>query len=118
MKTKVYAYPKCTTCKNAQKFLNAKKIGYEIIDITQKPPTLKELQSMLSQYNGVVKKLINTSGEVYRSMGLSSKLDTMSDAEVIKLLAANGKLVKRPFLLVDGEAKCVGFKEDEWKAIF
>ena len=112
---KIYAYPKCSTCKKAQKFLKDHDLGYEIHDITKTPPSVKELQSMLDQYSGQVKRLLNTSGQVYREMGLSKKLDSMTNQEVLKLLAENGKLVKRPFVLVDGKAKCVGFKEDEWR---
>jgi Spx/MgsR family transcriptional regulator len=112
---KIYGYPKCSTCKKAQKFMNDNQLGYEIHDITETPPTMIELKLMLKHYSGQMKKLLNTSGQVYREMGLSKKLDTMSQDEVLALLAENGKLVKRPFLIADGQAKCVGFKEDEWK---
>ena len=115
MKRKIYAYPKCSTCIKAQKYLNGRNLGYEILDITQVPPSKAEIKKMLSRYNGAIKKLFNTSGVMYREMGLSTKIDKMSEGELIDLLAANGKLIKRPFLLVDGKAICVGFKEQEWQ---
>lgn len=115
-KVKVYAYPKCSTCVKAQKFLNSHDIGYEIIDITLKPPSKTALKGMLKSYSGDIKKLLNTSGVQYREMGLSKKLPDMSQDEVINLLASEGKLIKRPFLLINNEAERVGFKEEEWKS--
>lgn len=114
-KLKVYQYDGCSTCKNALKFLDGKKIAYEKIPIVEKPPTRGELKEMLKYVGGNIKKLLNTSGQVYREMGLGEKLSGMTDAQVIDLLARNGKLVKRPFVLADGKG-WVGFKEEEWKA--
>lgn len=90
-------------------------LGYEIHDITQTPPSMNELKDMLSHYSGQIKRLLNTSGQVYREMGLSKKIDSMKEEEVLTLLSQNGKLVKRPFLIVGGKARCVGFKEEEWQ---
>ncbi len=117
MNVKVYAYKNCETCRKALKFLATKNIAYEEIDITTKAPTIKELQSMLEHYNGLVRKLFNTSGVAYKEQQLSGSLPTMSLEKALKLLAGNVRLVKRPFLLIDGEGAAVGFKEDEWKKI-
>ncbi len=114
MSRKIYGYPKCSTCRKAQKFLNDKEIGYEVFDITVTPPTKKELKDMLQVYGGAIKKLFNTSGVQYRELGLSKKIDSMDEEALLDLLSKNGKLVKRPFLLIDKKAVCVGFKEDEW----
>jgi arsenate reductase len=71
---------------------------------------------MLGHLGGELKKLFNTSGQVYREMKLGEKLPTMSEAQALKLLAANGKLIKRPFLLA-ARGGAVGFKEAEWKKL-
>lgn len=113
-KLRVYQYDGCSTCKNALKFLTAKKAAFESIPIVEKPPTLAELKKMLAYYDGKLGKLFNTSGQVYREMKLGEKLSSMSESEALALLAKNGKLVKRPFVLGDGFG-FVGFKEDEWK---
>lgn len=117
MALKIYSYKNCSTCKNALKFLEKKGLAAAVIDITETPPSKTELQAMLTRYEGNVKKLFNTSGQVYREMGLTEKLAKMSDADALALLAKNGKLVKRPFLMNGKEAKAVGFKEDEWKKL-
>ena len=112
-KWKVYEYAGCSTCKKALKFLDAKKIPYEKIDITSVPPSPSELKQMLAHV-GELKKLFNTSGLVYKELKLSEKLPSMSEKDALGLLAKNGRLVKRPFVLGDGFGM-VGFKEEEWK---
>ena len=112
-KMKIYEYKTCSTCKKALKFLNEKEVDYDKIDIAANPPSKAELKKMLSYYDGNIKKLLNTSGQVYRQMGLKDKLADMTDDDVISLLNQDGKLVKRPFLLGD-DYGFVGFKEELW----
>jgi arsenate reductase len=110
---KVYEYGGCSTCKKALKFLDAKKVPYEKTDITVKAPTPAELKKMLG-YVGELRKLFNTSGLVYKEMKLSEKLPNMSEKDALALLASNGRLVKRPFVLAH-DWGLVGFKEEDWK---
>lgn len=112
-KWKVYEYGGCSTCKKALKFLEAKKIPFEKIDITETAPSPTELKIMLGHVQDL-RKLFNTSGLVYKEMKLSEKLPTMSEKEALALLAKNGRLVKRPFVLGDGFGM-VGFKEEQWE---
>ena len=114
MKVKVYGYSGCSTCRKAEKWLEKKGVAAESVDITAKAPSLKELQAMLAVYGGQVKKLFNTSGQVYREQKLGEKLPDMSEKEALALLAGNGRLVKRPFLIVDGQPRAVGFDEAAW----
>lgn len=60
------------------------------------------------------RKFFNTSGQIYRSMGLKDKLLDMSGQEMIDLLATDGMLVKRPLLITERDV-LVGFKEAEWE---
>ena len=111
---KIYQYPKCSTCRKAVKFLKENAIEFEEINIVEMPPTIVELKRMLLVL-GDRKKLFNTSGLQYRELELKDKLPEMSDEEAVALLAGNGMLIKRPFLLGDNVA-LVGFKESLWKA--
>lgn len=63
-----------------------------------------------------IKRFFNTSGNLYKSLGLKDKLMGMSDNEKIELLATDGMLVKRPILVAE-DIVLVGFKEEEWKRI-
>ena len=108
-------YPRCTTCQKAQKWLNANGIAYEPRDIKLRNPSEAELNEWIAKSGLPIRRFFNTSGMQYRAQGLSSKLDDMSDAEKLKLLATDGMLVKRP-ILIAGDTVLVGFKEKEWAA--
>ena len=106
--------PKCSTCRKAKKYLEEN--GVEFIDrhIVETNPTAEELKEWIAKSGLPVKKFFNTSGKLYKEMGLKDKLASMSDEEQIELLASNGMLVKRPLIIEDGRV-LVGFKEAEWK---
>ena len=107
-------YPKCSTCRKAQKWLDEHDMDYDIRDIKTENPDLAELE-LWHQASGLpLKKFFNTSGQLYRSLELSKKLPGMSDAEQYALLASDGMLVKRPILITDDNKGLVGFKEDQW----
>ena len=112
MKFKVYEYAKCSTCRKAQKYLDAKGVDYTLVPIRETPPTRAELKKMLA-ITGNIKKLFNTAGLDYRALGIKDKLSGMSEAQALDLLASNGNLIKRPFIL-KGETGAVGFDQEEW----
>ncbi|MES2963552.1 MAG: Spx/MgsR family RNA polymerase-binding regulatory protein [Bdellovibrionota bacterium] len=121
MAIKVYEYKGCSTCQKALKFLDSRKVKYEKLPIVDEPPSKAELKTMLAHLEadgGTFKNLFNTSGQLYRELDVSSKLKAgMTATEAIELLAKNGKLVKRPFVL-GSNFGMVGFKEDVWKKRF
>ena len=106
-------YPKCTTCQKAQKWLDENGISYTFRDIKMENPTYNELTAWHERSGLPLKRFFNTNGLLYKSMGLKDKLPQMSEDEMLKLLATDGMLVKRP-LLVSDEFVLVGFKETEW----
>lgn len=107
-------YPKCSTCRKAQKWLDEHDVDYDIRDIKTDNPDLAELELWHQASDLPLKKFFNTSGQLYRSLELSKKLPGMSDAEQYALLASDGMLVKRPILVTDDNKVLVGFKEDQW----
>ena len=109
-------YPKCTTCQKAKKWLDDNKIEYEFRDIKLDNPTHDELKEWHKKSGLPLKKFFNTSGLLYKSLDLKNKLPTMSDDEMLNLLATDGMLVKRP-ILVGEDFVLVGFKEDEYRKI-
>ena len=112
---KFICYPKCTTCQKARKWLDDNGIKYEFRDIKLDNPTLDELTGWYKKSGLPLKKFFNTSGLLYKSLDLKNKLPTMTEDEVLKLLASDGMLVKRPLLIGDGFV-LVGFKEAGWSA--
>jgi len=112
---KLYMYQGCGSCRKAVTVLDAKRVDYTAIPIREQPPTRKELHEMLAAQDGNIRKLFNTTGGSYRSLNLKEKLPRLSLAEQIDLLAEDGSLVKRPFLIGDG-VRLVGFQPAAWEA--
>ena len=111
---KFICYPKCTTCQKAKKWLDDNNIPYELRDIKLNNPTFEELTAWYVKSGLPLKKFFNTSGLLYKSMELKTKLPAMTEDEMLKLLATDGMLVKRPILAGD-DFVLVGFKENEWE---
>lgn len=106
-------YPKCTTCKKAEKWLQDKGIEYEKRDIKSDNPTKDELKEWHQKSGLPLKRFFNTSGNLYKEMKLKDKLPQMTEEEQYDLLATDGMLVKRPILVTEDRV-LVGFKEPEW----
>ena len=107
-------YPKCTTCQKAKKWLDDNGIKHDDRHIKENNPTYDELKKWIETSGLPIKKFFNTSGLLYKSMGLKEKLEVMSEDEQIKLLSTDGMLVKRP-LIISGNKVLVGFKVKEWE---
>ncbi len=116
MKCIFVCYPKCTTCQKARKWLDANKIAYEERHIKDDNPSADELNEWRLKSGLPLKKFFNTSGLIYKALGLKEKLATMPEAEQLDLLATDGMLVKRP-ILIAGDKVLVGFKEAEWETL-
>lgn len=108
-------YPKCTTCQKAEKWLREKGISFETRNIKEQNPTVEELRAWHLKSGLPLKRFFNTSGLVYKSLGLSTKLAGMTEDEQYALLSTDGMLVKRPIIVTDG-AVLVGFKQAEWES--
>ena len=109
-------YPKCSTCKKAQKWLDGSGIEYDLRDIKEDNPTREELVRWHQKSGLPLKRFFNTSGMLYRDMKLKDKLPQMSERAKIELLASDGMLVKRP-LIIDGDTVIVGFREKEYEKL-
>ena len=107
-------YPKCTTCQKAQKWLDETGAAYTVRNIKEDNPTRAELEQWHQRSGLPLKRFFNTSGLVYKNLGLKDKLPTMTEDEQIALLASDGMLVKRP-LLVGDDFVLPGFKPTEWE---
>jgi len=112
---KLYSYNKCGTCCKAIRFLEDRKVKFELFDITENPPTKQILKAAMKAKG--LKKLFNTSGVQYRELKIKDKLATMTDIQAIELLASNGRLIKRP-IAVDKDKITVGFDIEEYKKIW
>ena len=109
-------YPKCTTCQKARAWLEAQDCPFATRHIKESRPTREELERWWKASGLPLKRFFNTSGLLYKSLGLAQKLPAMSEAEQLDLLASDGMLVKRP-LLVTEKGVLPGFKPELWQAL-
>ncbi len=116
MKVLFIEYPKCSTCRKAKKWLEENNINFTDRHIVDQKPTKEELKEVILKSGLPARKLFNTSGNVYKSLNLKSKMDSLSDDEMLDLLSTDGMLVKRPLIIGDDFA-LVGFKEDAYADI-
>ncbi len=107
-------YPKCSTCQKAKKWLDEQGKKYTERHIVENNPTYDELKSWYELSGLPLKKFFNTSGLKYKELQLKDKLPTMSEDEMLNLLATDGMLVKRPLLVKDDKV-LVGFKQAQWE---
>ena len=109
-----YSYPKCSTCRKASKWLDQNNINYQSIDIVNEPPSKKFLELALIQFSLDIKKIFNTRGKSYKLIDIDI-LD-LTKKRIIELLSNDGKLVKRPFLIINESNILLGFNESEYIA--
>lgn len=114
-KLTVYHYPPCGTCRNAIKWLQARGYELELHNLWDEAPSAEQLKAWIPLSGLPIQKWFNVSGEAYRELGLKDKLPGMTEEEKIRLLAGNGRLIKRP-VVTDGRKVTVGFKEALYEA--
>lgn len=107
-------YPPCSTCQKAKKWLDENNVSYTARHIKQDNPTYEELLAWYKASGLPLKKFFNTSGLVYKNLGLKDKLPAMSEEEQLQLLASDGMLVKRPLVVLENTV-LTGFRQKEWE---
>ena len=116
MKVTVLCYDKCSTCRKALKWLDAEGADYAVRPIREQNPSAEELAAWREKSGLPLRRFFNTSGMLYRELGLKDRLPSMSEEEQLALLASDGMLVKRP-LLVTEDKVFPGFREEDWSGI-
>lgn len=110
-----YHYPSCSTCKKAKKWLEAKSVELESIHIVDAPPSRAQLEKWWRESGLDLKRFFNTNGGSYRALDMKNRYATLTDDERLDLLAADGKLIKRPIVTDDQGGVLVGFKVNEYE---
>ena len=112
----LYSYLKCSTCRKAAKWLESRDFEFKLIDIVKEPPLVNYLNLALEQYSDDKKRIFNTRGQAFKALNLD--IFGLSREEIIQLLLSDGKLIKRPFLIYEGEKVILGFNEIEYAKQF
>ena len=107
-----YSYPKCSTCRKASKWLDQNNIHYQLKDIVKEPPSKRFLELALIQFSLDKKKIFNTRGKSFKSINI--EIFDLTKKRIIELLSNDGKLIKRPFLIINESKLILGFNESEY----
>lgn len=108
---KIYCHPTCSTCKKALSIIRSRISDIEIVNLLEEAPNKNELKLMLKSVDGNIRKIMNTSGDLYREMNMKDKVPEMSEGEILDMLTKHGMLVKRPFI-IHNDKGIVGFNEE------
>ena len=108
----VYSYPKCSTCRKALKWLDQNNINYHLIDIIKETPSKNILELALKQFSLDIKKIFNTRGKSYKLIDMD--ILNLPKEKIIELLSNDGRLIKRPFLIINESKLLLGFNESEY----
>lgn len=92
-------YKNCSTCKDVEKQLKEKGFEYSKRSIVDDTPTADELKAWYQQAELPITRWLNTSGQKYRELGLSTKRKEMSDSELLETISTDGMLIKRPIII-------------------
>ena len=112
----IYSYPKCSTCRRASKWLDQNNVRYQLIDIVKEPPSKRYLELALNQFSLDIKKIFNTRGKSFKLIDFD--ILELTKEKIIELLSNDGKLIKRPFLIINESKLILGFNESEYDANF
>lgn len=114
-----FEYAGCSTCRKAKQWLTGHGVAFQSIPIVESPPTVSELGELVKKSGLPVQKWFNTSGQSYRALVArlgKEGLAKLADKEKLELLAADGKMIKRP-VLIDGGRVIVGFDEAAYRSM-
>ena len=112
---RLFHYASCSTCRKALVWMRDRQIPFEAIDITTSPPSLELLSEAHRQLGGFG-RLFNTSGQSYRALGAAT-VKAMDTTTALAALAADGRLIKRPFLVTASGRIVTGFRPEEWQEL-
>lgn len=112
-----YWYPKCSTCRNAKRWLEEHEIPFEAIDMVTTPPQPEQLLAWIQSSEAPLTRFFNTSGMKYRELQLKEKVPTMTAQDAADVLATDGMLIKRPLLVSGARFLINGFKENEYEGV-
>lgn len=110
-----FQYEQCQGCVKARRWLEAHGVAVTSRPIVTQPPSLEELRDLWTRSGLPLKRFFNTSGVSYRALPDRAGLEARPDEEKLRLLAADGKLIKRP-ILDDGKTVLVGFDDAAYAA--
>ena len=86
------------------------------MDIIKEPPSKKFLELALTQFSFDIRMIFNTRGNSFKAIDFD--ILELSNKKIIELLSNDGKLIKRPFLIINESKLILGFNDAEYASHF
>ncbi|MEX0813966.1 MAG: arsenate reductase (glutaredoxin) [Chitinophagales bacterium] len=101
---KIYHNPRCTKSRETLKLIQEKGVEPEIVEYLKTPPSEAELKRVLKMLDIPAEKLLRKGEQIFKDNFKGKKL---SDAEWVKVMHENPKLIERP-VVVKGDKAVIG----------
>lgn len=100
----IYHNPRCSKSRETLALLKENGVEPEVVLYLETPPdaaTLKNLLKMLGMKSA--RELMRQKEELYKELNLADS--ALSEADLIKVMIANPKLIERPIVVKNGQAR-------------
>ncbi|WP_261844742.1 arsenate reductase (glutaredoxin) [Aliamphritea ceti] len=103
MSAEIYHNPRCSKSRSTLALLEENGVSPDIRLYLENPPTEMELKSILEQLGISARELLRTGEAEYADNNLAD--ETLSEDQIIELMAEFPKLIERPIVIKDGQAR-------------
>lgn len=111
----IYGIPNCDTIKKTIDWFKANNIAYQLHDYRKQGISAEKIKEWLK--HEPLEKIFNKNSTTYKELSEEIKNGIMDEDTAIRLMTEHTSIIKRP--VVEGDKiMAVGFKADEFKAIF
>lgn len=103
MTAKIYHNPRCSKSRQTLALLSENEMDVEIIEYLKTPPTKKELTQITKMLGIKPRDLLRKGEKEYKEAGLDNM--DLSDQQIIDAMLEHPKLIERPIVIKDGQAR-------------
>ena len=97
----IWHNPRCSKSREALSIIEEKGLEKEVVKYLETSPTQEEIKDVLVMLGISPRELMRTKEEIYKELKLK---DVEDDAQLIKAMAENPKLIERPVLIKNSKA--------------
>ena len=103
-KIKIYHNPRCSKSRIGLGILQDAKVDFEIVKYLDEIPSEKELKEIIKKLGIKPMELVRKGEKIWKE---NYKGKELSDAEIIKAMVENPKLIERP-IVIKGDKAVIG----------
>ncbi|MCL2897507.1 arsenate reductase (glutaredoxin) [Brenneria tiliae] len=100
----IYHNPRCSKSRETLALLQRHGIEPQVVPYLETPPDAATLTRLIQQLGlSSARDLMRRKEEIYRELNLAD--DTLTEAQLIQALVDHPKLIERPIVVADGQAR-------------